>query len=258
MSHLTIDLSADDDTLEKAILFLASLRTVKPGAKTLTESPAQGQPMFTPQETMEQNLINQQADSSLKDQIINGPDIPNNPFAGTEPTIITNEAPKQETAAPTVSTEVDAAGYPWDERIHSSSRAKTTKGVWKLRRGVDKAIVKQVQAELMGGNQEPAPQQEMAQPQFPPMQQAPANPFASNPVTTPGPQATQQVQQPNGNGAALTWPVLLQRITTANQGGTFNQTASDQFLNANGVTGGVAMLSQRPDLFEAYAQTVGV
>lgn len=53
-----------------------------------------------------------------------------------------------ETAAPSNGGNVDADGMPWDARIHSGSREKTSKGKWKSRRGVDDAVVATVEAEL--------------------------------------------------------------------------------------------------------------
>lgn len=50
--------------------------------------------------------------------------------------------------------ELDSAGQPWDGRIHASSRAKLVKtGTWKPKRGVDPALVAQVQAEHAGSVQ---------------------------------------------------------------------------------------------------------
>lgn len=46
--------------------------------------------------------------------------------------------------------DLDKNGIPWDERIHSSSRAKIADGSWKLKRGVDDNVVSTVKAELEG------------------------------------------------------------------------------------------------------------
>jgi hypothetical protein len=43
--------------------------------------------------------------------------------------------------------ELDSDNLPWDERINTVKRTKTQKGVWKLRKGVDKTLVEQVKAE---------------------------------------------------------------------------------------------------------------
>lgn len=47
--------------------------------------------------------------------------------------------------------DTDAAGIRYDERIHSGSKEKTNKGLWKRRRGVDDSLVEQVEAEQKAG-----------------------------------------------------------------------------------------------------------
>lgn len=77
--------------------------------------------------------------------------------------VIQTEAPATETATETVPLppfalpeppatppSVDAAGLPWDARIHSESKATVADGTWRKRRGVDPELVKQVEAELRG------------------------------------------------------------------------------------------------------------
>jgi len=49
-----------------------------------------------------------------------------------------------------IAVQVDSAGYPWDERIHSSSQAINADGTWRLKRGVDLVLVTQVREELRG------------------------------------------------------------------------------------------------------------
>lgn len=44
--------------------------------------------------------------------------------------------------------ELDAAGLPWDERIHSSNHQRTEKGVWRAKRNVDPSLKSKVEAEL--------------------------------------------------------------------------------------------------------------
>ena len=46
--------------------------------------------------------------------------------------------------------ELDSAGMPWDERIHSGSKKTNADGKWKLRKNVDENLVKQVEAENRG------------------------------------------------------------------------------------------------------------
>lgn len=47
-----------------------------------------------------------------------------------------------------VPVEVDAAGMPWDERIHQKGKSKKKDLTWKLKKGVDTALVQSVTAEL--------------------------------------------------------------------------------------------------------------
>jgi hypothetical protein len=42
---------------------------------------------------------------------------------------------------------VDGTGFRWDERIHSSSKKQTAKGLWKMKRGVSPALIAQVKKE---------------------------------------------------------------------------------------------------------------
>lgn len=44
--------------------------------------------------------------------------------------------------------DVDAAGLPWDERIHASTKKKTQDGRWKKKRGVDDATREAVEMQL--------------------------------------------------------------------------------------------------------------
>lgn len=46
--------------------------------------------------------------------------------------------------------DVDAKGFAWDGRIHSSSKALNKDGTWRYMRGADKAEIDRVEAELRG------------------------------------------------------------------------------------------------------------
>lgn len=54
-------------------------------------------------------------------------------------------------ASEVTDTELDAAGFPWDDRIHASTKTKTVDGYWKRKRGVSEELVGQVQAEFKNG-----------------------------------------------------------------------------------------------------------
>lgn len=53
-------------------------------------------------------------------------------------------------AAPVIpaSAELDAQGFPWDKRIHSSSRAKVANGNWRYARNLEGSVIQAVEAEL--------------------------------------------------------------------------------------------------------------
>lgn len=96
-------------------------------------------------------------------------------------------------AAPAGAVERDSEGYPWDERIHSSSKKKTDGGAWILKKGInnDKAKLNRVKAELM---------------QTMPLQQG-----AAAQQTNPGPVFQQASQQQNPAAAApMQEPATLQ------------------------------------------------
>jgi hypothetical protein len=61
------------------------------------------------------------------------------------------------TPAPTVSTETDIHGLPWDARIHAETKAKVKDGSWRYKRGLDDATKQTVETELKGAFGEPVP-----------------------------------------------------------------------------------------------------
>ena len=48
---------------------------------------------------------------------------------------------------PVAGVELDANGSPWNAEVHSGSKTKTAKGVWKAKRGIDKTLVAQTEAQ---------------------------------------------------------------------------------------------------------------
>lgn len=57
----------------------------------------------------------------------------------------------------TQQTEVDTRGLPWDTRIHAATRVTKQDGTWRNKRGVDDALVKQVEQELIAAIKVGAP-----------------------------------------------------------------------------------------------------
>lgn len=97
---------------------------------------ADGEPAFTPAE--------------LANPAVN---VPNGLPALPLPGVASASAPLTQTtsgatAAPAASgVELDSAGLPYDVRIHSAGKSKIADGTWKLKKGVDKGLVAQVNAQ---------------------------------------------------------------------------------------------------------------
>lgn len=65
--------------------------------------------------------------------------------------------PEQRIDTPAVADHLDKNGLPWDERIHASSHSKTVDGSWRMKRGVDDALVAEVEGGLKALMSIPAP-----------------------------------------------------------------------------------------------------
>lgn len=78
-----------------------------------------------------------------------------------------------------VESDIDEEGLPWDERIHSSNRKKTAKGVWARRRNITDGLYEQVKAELLGSAEQ------VVVPDFLAAQTVPTPPAAEVPAPPP-------------------------------------------------------------------------
>lgn len=113
------------------------------------------------------------------------------------------ETPATPPASPTPQQpigDVDATGMPWDERIHAGTKSQKKDGTWTLKRGVDKDLVKQVEAELRA---QMAPPPAVPVPQGVPVTAPPAQ--AAPPVATPAPMAMPagDVEMPVASGIPM-------------------------------------------------------
>jgi hypothetical protein len=159
------------------------------------------------------------------------------PVVASEPV---KQAP-QATVAPIVSGEVDSSGMPWDPRIHSSSRQKLAKGGgWKLRRGVDPAIVAAVEAELRGTVAAPTSPHT---PAAPAVQVAPAR----APVNT----------TPAVNNGTLTFPSLVSKIGSSISTGNLKKESVTNILGKYGLKTSIDLVN-REDLWAAVNMDLDV
>lgn len=161
--------------------------------------------------------------------------------------------------------ELDAAGMPWDGRIHSDTKSKIGGGYWRTRRGADAAVVTAVTAELkaaMGAPSAPVP---LASVPVPP-------PFVASVVPSVPPVPTTQVIESAGAAptaspssepvppvaiAVTTFPQLMMAITKGIGKGTFTQPDVVKAIEGVGLAS-IPMLASRPDLIPAVAAALGV
>lgn len=175
-------------------------------------------------------------------------------------------APTAAASAPAPS--VDAAGLPWDARIHAGTKAVNADGRWKKRKGVQPLDVTKVEAELRAqmaaGGAAPAPVAETvpAAPQAPaapvplppgaaasatPGDAVPQVPAAPAPVPTPPP-------APVAAPAAMTFPQLMARITAMMREGKLVGTdTADAVVAVCGAGVALADLARRPGDVQAVA-----
>jgi hypothetical protein len=139
---------------------------------------------------------------------------------------------------------------PWDARIHSGEPTKLAKKPhnWKKKRGVDDALVAQVEAELIQA-----------------MQASPANPVEPTPApvsetASPAPapvetaaQPAPPAAQPMATGGVTTFPELMAAITSK----AIDQATVLAAVNKQGLQA-LPLLAVRPDLIPAVAAELGV
>jgi hypothetical protein len=128
--------------------------------------------------------------------------------------------------------ELDASDLPWDIRIHSGAKTKSTKGMWKRRKNVDAAIFESVTNELLGKTK-PEPEEEDDDYED-------DEPIAVDPDELFGgkPGETSSVTQTEGTGK-LTHGELMQKATKAMTTGyidikTVNAILS-KYVGSNGI-----------------------
>lgn len=155
-------------------------------------------------------------------------------------------APPAAPAPADASTSLDKDGLPWDERIHSSSKAiNQTDGLWRKKRGVSDELVAEVEAELRGlmGN---APASGAGAPIPPSAPIAPAS--VPVPPSAPAPAA----------GAPTTFAELTPWLLAAIKANKLSSTDVQLAVMSCGVEG-VNMLphlQQRPDLIPQVVEAL--
>ena len=143
---------------------------------------------------------------------------------------------------PAVSGHLDTEGLPWDARIHATTRTKRQSDMtWKLKRGIDETLVKQVKAELRGS----------------------AIPSVLAGVT-PAVPTTTAVSVATTSGAiapppptAMNYVTLIEAITSKQREGTLAVTDVTTACDVVGIDT-AADLADRPELIAAFAAELGI
>ena len=166
---------------------------------------------------------------------------PTNVFAQAAATSVAPATPvAPPIAAPAPSGNRDKNGLPWDGRIHASSKALVADGSWRMKRGVDDALVATVTAALRTAAAAPAGGGLAGMPW----------PFATSAADV---QPLQAPPPPPANAYASLMAQVSQRIA----GGSITVQQVTDACVALGVPS-VAELATREDLVPFVAQALGV
>lgn len=158
------------------------------------------------------------------------------------------------TAAAPAGVEVDSDGLPWDHRIHAlgaggaHNKLKKTQQ-WKKKRGVDAALVAEVEAELRAAMSAGPANPVVTTVEPSPAPASPASPAAA-PTTAA---AASPAPAPAPAGGTTTFPALMAAITANG----IDQAAVTAAVNAQGLQA-LPLLAARPDLIPAVAAALGV
>lgn len=150
-------------------------------------------------------------------------------------------------APPASNVELDKNGLPWDERIHASTKTKIKSGEWKAKKGVDAALVPQIEAELRARVAATPAAVVGTQPwPFPDPNAALGVAAASAPFVPPAaPLAPAAPAAPLASADPTTFEQLMPRITAAVSTNVLPATAVGQACAHNGVAS-VVTLQQQP------------
>jgi hypothetical protein len=150
-----------------------------------------------------------------------------NAITTPQPEVDTLPQPEPEPEVDTLPTpDVDSRGLPWDERIHAGTKVLNVDGTWRNKRGVDKNLLAQVEAELQGEHI--------------------TEPEVATPIPTPTPTPATQEEE-------WTFGGLMGQIT-------IREVDADKVLDAVQAVGleSIALLAARPDLVPQVARELGL
>ena len=155
---------------------------------------------------------------------------------------------------------VDARGFPWDERIHSSSHTLTTEGNWRARRNVAAETVATVEAELSAVTGQYA----LDLPVSPPPSAVPPPPPPAAVVPddeTPSGMSALNAPPPPPPPVTPALPPAAQVMRALGPHMREGRLSMDGVLAAVaalGVAGGVVGFNDHPEMVPAFYQALGI
>lgn len=153
-------------------------------------------------------------------------------------------------ALATAGVELDSDGFPWDHRIHSSTKSKLKDGTWKLLRGVDQGVVDSIRAEFrqnMSAAITVAPTVATPAAALPPAPAVDPAPDQPAPAPAPAVQAAAPVAGTRPTNPGLLFTSTLALYAELEKAGKIAAGSGDAWAREAGLTN-MAGLITRPDL----------
>lgn len=159
-----------------------------------------------------------------------------------------------------VDTVYDSTGMPWDDRIHQSGKGQKKTGEWKLKKGIDLAVVEVVTKELSARKLvTAAPAAAVAEA---PAAAPPPPPVSLPPAPIPAPPPTPAVEPVAVPATPAAAPIsgyraLLAKIVTATKSGKITQDEVTAIVTKHGAPS-IAMLNSLAHLIPAVEQDLDI
>lgn len=188
--------------------------------------------------------------------------VPPPPALSPVPSGALNSAPPAPTSISTTSlSEIDSAGIPWDSRIHQTGRSQKKDGSWKIRKGLDEAVVSAVIKELhesglirhVGPSVLPAPARVAVPP--PPLGNVPPPP-PSNVVPLHGNVPPPPSVDAAGEGNPSPFRLLLDKVGEANKAQKLTPMRLLEIVQSHGVPTLQAMKSLPMEKFRIVCDDI--
>lgn len=168
-------------------------------------------------------------------------------------------------SSPEGAPDVDSRGLPWDERIHAGTKATNADGSWRNKRGVDKALLDAVEAELRAGVGESAsgatvpdaPLGQMA-PTPETVPTAPIPDLPSPPVPSASAVPAAPTNTPVATDGAPSFKDAMARVTAGQRDGTVTQQQVAEAAQALGLASVVDLAKPaNAHLIEGFIAALG-